>query len=509
MATPLPYDINYSNMVIWESSNPKVCSVNYGVLEGKSVGIATITAYEPTRTYSESFQVQVIMPETESFLKEQIYNVPTRDYGIFIDRSHSVETTEGIVKALNFASQNAYKKVVFPNGVYLITPDAGTINLPSNMVIDFSHSIINIEVNSKTSEGYTLFVMDDVEYTKLVNAHVYGDADSTTVADSNEGNISLRIADCYKSGIENCTFSKSSGFNVITTTKRFKDGTGDTWITYSNFEPGSIDKFGVIDDKTVQFHFRTTNFIDLSRLGSYYMLGYNQGYWDYRYLRSRLYSIYFYDKNYQFIECQQYNLQYYNYKKPINTYYAKIVVYQDNAPTSGDTDFNGAVAFIRTLGMPRKCYIKNSTFEDNFSTGLAMTGGQDWTITGNTFSSNTGRLPGCDIDWEDGWDGMVGDIVKNNTFNSVLGIVTAGGANISIFNNRFNNSYLYMWPRTQNWRVFKNTFNEKAAGQFDIQLGTQGDSIFAENSLKTIRYHTTKNDITADYEVYSINNTLL
>lgn len=239
------------------------------------------------------------------------------------------------------------------------------------------------------------------------------------------------------------------------------------------------------------------------------MLGYNQGYWDYRHLRSRLYSIYFYDQNHQFIKSQQNNLQYYMYDKPLNAYYAKIVVYQETAPTSGDTDFNGAVAFIRTLGIPRRCFIKNCTFEDNFSTGLAMTGGQDWTITGNTFSRNTGRMPGCDIVWEDGWDAMVGDIIKNNTFNSVLGIVTAAGANLSIFSNRFNHSYLFMKTRTQNWRVFQNTFDGKAAGQFDIGLGTQGDSIFTENILKTIRYYTMKNDMSAAYAVYAINNTLL
>jgi hypothetical protein len=509
MATPLPYDILYSNQVIWESSNPAVCSIQYGVLEGKSVGNATITASTVSKTHSKSFQVQVISPQIESYTPGQIYNVPVADYGIFIDNTHSIGTTQGIQNALNFASQNGYKKVVFPNGVYRITPDAGTILLPSNMVIDLSNSTVNIELSSKTGTGYQMFVMDNVEYTKLVNVQVYGDADSTTVANSHEDNISLYMFDCYKSGIENCTFSKSSGFNVKTGTKRFKTGTGDTWINYSNFEPGNIDQFGVHDDQTIPFHFRTPNFIDVSRLGSYYMLGYNQGYWDYRFLRSRLYSIYFYDQNYQFIGMQKYNLQYYNYDKPSNAYYAKIVVYQDTTPTSGDTDFKGAVAFIRTIGIPKKCFIKNCTFEDNFSSGLAMTGGQDWTITENTFSRNTGRAPGCDTVWEDGWDAMIGDIVKNNTFNSVLGIVTAGGANISIIENQFNNSYLYMKTRTQNWRVLKNTFDGKAAGQFDIFLGTQGDSYFIENILKTIRYTAEKNHLNGVYEVHAINNILL
>lgn len=511
MATPLPYDVLYDDVVIWETSDSSICTVRYGVLEGVSQGNTTITAYDATRTYSASFDVNVVLPVSITFLPSEIYTVNASDYGIYLDNTNSIATTTGIMNALSFASQNGYKKVVFPYGTYSLNPTVGTINIPTNMVVDFSDSDLHIVLTALTNTGYTMFRMDQAEYTKLVRAHVYGEADSTTLDNSSEKCISLMISDCYKSGFESCTFSKSPGFNVSTETQLVKEGTGDNVFPYTDFEAGNIDDTGNNDDSVTDFHFRSTQYVDISTLGDYYMVGYNQGYWDYQFMHSRLYSIFFYDVNYQFIEVQHYNWQYYNYDKPANAAYCKIVIYQDFAPNNGDTDYGGAIAFIRTMGVPRDCSIKNSVIEDNWSTGLAMVGGQNWTIDGNTFSRNYGRAPSCDIDWEDGWDAMVGDIVKNNTFNSMFAITLSAGANISIFNNTFNNAAMDVWSRTQNWRIFNNTFNGKSGpvGQFDIALATAGDSYFEYNTLKGIRYSApTKNDPGAAYAVHLGNNIL-
>jgi hypothetical protein len=513
MATTLPFDVLYENLIIWETSDPTVCTVNYGVLQGLKPGTVTITAYDITRTFSDSFTMTVTPVVVQTFTPSEIHDVTATSYGLYLDNSHSTETTNGIINALNFASANGYKKIVFPYGTYLVTPVAGTVNFPTNLVVDFRGSRINIEPSSLSgSTGYVMFRMDKVEYTKLLNAHVFGDADTYTLDTSVESCISLLIGDCYKSGFDNCTFSKSPGFNVITSTNLVKDGTGDNVFSYENFETGSIDDGGNNDDSVTDYHFRSIDFVDISTLGDYYMVGYNQGYWDFGYLRSRLYSIYFYDVNYSFISVQHYNWQYYCYDKPQNASYVKIVVYQVSVPTDGDSDFGGATAFIRTIGIPRRCFIKNSTFENNFSTGLAMCGGQDWTITGNTFGGNWGRAPSCDIDWEDGWDAMVGDIVKNNIFNSTFAITVSAGANISIFNNTFNKAGMDVWSRSQNWRIFNNTWNGKAGnvGQFDIALGAAGDSYFVGNTLKGIRISSQdKNDPDGAYSIHTSGNILM
>jgi parallel beta-helix repeat protein len=358
-----------------------------------------------------------------------------------------------------------------------------------------------------------MFLMNNVIDTKLTRAHVYGEADSTTVTNSVEGCISLLIEDCVNSGIVGCTFSKSPGFNVITGTRQNMNmgkATKSISVSRFNFEAGNINEKGQIDNSTTQNYYRYNQFMDISGLGEYFLLGYTQGYHGYPHLRSRLYSIHFYDTNYQHISSQMYNLQFYNYPKPSNARYAKIVIYQESPPTTGDADFGGAVAFIRTVGMPRNCFIRNCTFENNFSTGLALCGGQGWLIEGNTFSNNKGRMPGCDIDWEDGWEHMVGDVLKNNTFNSPLGVIMSAGASLAAFENTFNRSALIVWGRTQNWRIFNNFFNEKPSIA-SPSLSTQGDSVFARNILKRIPPYTTStlHGASASYKVHNLDNTFV
>jgi hypothetical protein len=513
LSSNLPYDVFNDNIVYWESSNPNIASVQYGVVEGIAEGKATLTAYDATKTHSKSFELSVTLPSVETIPNQDTYLVPLSQYQISSNNTNSVNTTKGIQKALDFAAANNYQKVIFPKGNYLITPTARTIQLPTNMTIDFSDSIINIEPSSLTSTGYRMFLMNNVVNTKLIRAHVFGEADSTTVNNSVEGCISLLIEDCLHSGIEGCTFSKSPGFNVITGTRQnmsMANATKSISISRFNFEAGNINEQGQIDNSITKNYYRYNHFMDISGLGEYYLLGYTQGYHGYPHLRSRLYSIYFYDSNYQHISSQMYNLQYYNYPKPANAQYAKIVIYQESPPTTGDTDFGGAVAFIRTIGMPRNCFIKNCTFENNFSTGLALCGGQGWLIEGNSFSNNNGRMPGCDIDWEDGWEHMVGDVLKNNTFNSPLGVIMSAGGSLAAFENTFNRAALTVWARTQNWRIFNNFFNEKPSVA-SPSLSTQGDSVFARNILKRIPPYTTStlHGSSASYKVHEIGNTFV
>lgn len=512
LSSNLPYDVINDNIVYWESSNPTVASVQYGVVEGKGEGKAILTAYDATRSHSKSFELTVTKPVIETITNAETYIVPLAQYQITSNNTNSVNTTNGIQQALDYASTNNFKKVVFLKGNYLVTPKARTIQFPTNMTIDFSDSIINIEPSSLTSTGYRMFLMNNVVNTKLIRAHIFGEVDSTTVNNSVESCISLLIEDCLNSGIEGCTFSKSPGFNVITGTRQNMNmgkATKSISVSRFNFEGGNINEQGQTDNSLTMNYYRYNQFMDISGLGEYYLLGYTQGYHGYPYLRSRLYSIHFYDLNYQHINSQMFNLQYYNYPKPANARYAKIVVYQETPPTGGDTDFGGAVAFLRTIGMPRNCYIRNCTFEANFSTGLALCGGQGWHIEGNTFSNNKGRMPSCDIDWEDGWEHMVGDVLNNNSFNSPLGVIMSAGASLSAFQNTFNRSALTVWGRTQNWRIFNNFFNGKTSVT-SPDLSTQGDSVFARNILKNISTYSIKTlHENPNYKIHNLSNSFI
>lgn len=47
-------------------------------------------------------------------------------------------------------------------------------------------------------------------------------------------------------------------------------------------------------------------------------------------------------------------------------------------------------------------------------------------------------MPGCDIDWEDGWEFMQDNIVIGNTFESYNGIIVCAGNNFLFTENKFN-----------------------------------------------------------------------
>lgn len=507
MATALPFDVFNDNIVVWESSAPSVCSVNYGVLRAISEGTADIMVFDSSRKYTQSFTVTVVDRQESVVSDDNAYQVELERFNIHADHSNSMDTTRGIQAAMAYAKENNYRKIVFPEGRYLITPEAGTIYPPSELVIDFSGSQLQIEPSSLTTTGYTMFRFEHVANTKIVNAHIFGEADFTTVSDSVENCISFIISDAYRSGLENCTVSKSPGFNIATHNTVNRMGTSGTNVSMNNFEPGNLTADGSNEDETASNTFRSVEHMDVSGLGSYYMLGYTQGYFGYPHLRSRLYSIYFYDVNKQFINSHMYNLQYYNYDKPNGAHYAKIVIYQESPPTTEDTDFN-AVALLRTVGMPTQCYIRNCKVEDNFSTGIALTGGQSWIIEGNSFSRNGGRMPNCDIDWEDGWEASVGDICRDNTFNSSSGMIISGGSSIAVLNNEFNQSHMHIWERTNNFRVYNNTFSGKGSNR-NLNLGCQSDSCFAGNTLIDVNYSTLTYHREADYKVHTFNNTII
>lgn len=519
MATTLPFDVFNDNYVIWQSSDSEVCTVNFGVLEPLKPGTAVITAYDASKTYSASFTVTVVAAPVTTIQESEIYNVPLATYNIQSDLTNPAATTTGIQAALDYAKTQGYKKIVFPYGRYAVTPDSGkdsmgTIYLPSDMIVDFSNSRIEIAANTKTTNGgYSIFVFEKVRYTKLTRAHIYGEADRfPTVTVPDEASMSVMIKDAYKSGIESCTVSKSVGFNIATHSNRIAEGELGRHPSKDNWEAGGIDDAGVLDNSVTTNIWRNKTYLNVGNLKETYQLGYTQGYFGYPYLRSRLYSIYFYDASYNFVTAHKYNLQFYNYKSPANVRYAKIVIYQEAAPTNHDTDFS-AVAMLRSWTMPTSCYIRDCVIEDNKSTGIAMTGGQGWIVENNRFARNAGRMPACDIDWEDGWEASQGDICRGNTFTSGSGIIVSGVCNIAIYDNIFNYSHLHVWERTANWKAYNNTFSGKGNNR-NLTIGCQADSYFARNVLQNVTYsnpptkqHGTGAEV--KYQVHVINNTQL
>ncbi|WP_406944845.1 Ig-like domain-containing protein [Halobacillus sp. SY10] len=508
MATTLPFDVYDSNYIIWETSDASIASVPYGVLTGRGAGTATITAYDSSKTYSASFEVTVKDGPEETISEEDTYMIDIHQFQIYADRSNPVQTTNGIQAVFDYAINQEFKKIVFPKGNYSITPDARTILPPSHMIVDWSDSMIYVEPSTKTASGYTMFYYDgDVEHCTFENGHFFGEAKSTTLQQSSEGCLTFEIKESYKCTWKNCTFNESPGFNVITGTNLVKKETRSISVGL-NWEDGSIGEDGLNNNDSTSGVWRYQDYLDVRGLGDYYMLGYNQGYYSYPHLRSRLYSIYFYDINKNFIKQHTYNLQFFNYAKPSNASFARVVIYQENKPSTMDTDFN-ACAFIRTVGMPRYCKFLNCKFENNFSTGLALTGGEGWLVDGCSFRENSnGRTPACDVDWEDGWETMQGDVFRNNTVASRNGLIISAGNSLAIHDNIIDQSHLQVYSRTNNFRIYNNTFYGR--GNRRHFLAAQAESYFARNILfNGASYTTSLHHPDAHYRVNDENNIII
>ena len=93
-------------LFVWESSNPNIARVQYGVVEGVSAGTATLTAYDATKTYSTSFDITVIDRVETPLTEAEIYYVNANNYSIKLNNTDSTNTTNGIQNALNYASTN-------------------------------------------------------------------------------------------------------------------------------------------------------------------------------------------------------------------------------------------------------------------------------------------------------------------------------------------------------------------------------------------------------------------
>ena len=459
---PYPYGYPDDNLVKFTSSNPSVCRVKNGVLLGVAPGVATITASDLDGRVAESFDVTVSEPTKLEYTEEQVLEVDATAY----DWSSAETTTLAIQQILADASVAGMRKVVFPNQLYNVSPAYGSILIPNRMIVDFSGSIIQIQPSDLTATGYAMIDIVDCEYSVLQNATVYGERNLIEGTGA-EGCESFRIqGNCYRSGAENCTFSKSPGFNTYTK----NTGRKVAGVSYSGVTPGGIDDTGAEIEQTYAYRSGYTSVKNIGNAHNKMWLGNVQGFGGYLYLSARVFDLHWYDTNKVHIGVEHNCIQYYAYAKPEGAVYARIVFWQAAAPTGGDPDYH-AIGHLHSYDKPERCFFRNCRFEDNFSTGMVPNGGESLLIEDCMFHNNGYRDPHAAIDWEDGRQHMKGHILRNCTFSGNGGDVYAiGGDGLAIHNNVFDGINLEIRSEVQNSRIWLNTM-----------IGPKTDSVVSQN----------------------------
>lgn len=481
----IPYSVFDQNMLTFSSDNPDVCSVIYGVLHANAEGMANITISSIDGTVTKSLQV-VVKNEIDNVSEYDTLYVNDRDYGIYNNGTNPESTTDGIKAALQYASENEYKKIIFNPGEYRIDPQKCPIALPSEMIIDFNGAILRpIKDNDfiTSSQAYVILSFDDCKNSKLKNVKIYAENYDGEKQYHVEQNRSVNISgDCENIRIEDCDLSYSPGFNLAFSTGLSHSG---QWalvsFTLDNVEPGNISDDGNIDNENIINHYRSRDYISIDSLkNNTWGLGNMQGYQGYIYMTSRLYNIYWYDEIDQFISVNKYCVQYQQYKGiPENAKKCKIVFFQDSAPTNSDPDYHG-IAHLYTLKNPYNIRIKNCIFKENVSTGISPQGGR-WVQISNCDFFNSGYLdPASSIDWEDGRIHMQGHIVRNCIFGKNISgacqIISSNSRDIAFHDNYIEDCNFTMNPETQNNRIYRNKFLNN-----NISIGSKGDCIFYGN----------------------------
>lgn len=462
---PYPYGYSDDNLVKYSSDNPEVCRVKNGVLLGVSTGTANITVSDINGIVSESFGVQVVEETSLEYTEDEVWKINEEDY----DWSTTEKTTLALIEIVEKAKTDGMRKVIFPNQIYYISPAYGTISVPTETILDFSDGVIQIEESALTSSGYQMFLFQDTEYSSIENAVIYGERDLIDGTGSEQCQSVYFNGYNYKSGLKDCTVSKSVGFNIGAMHKR----TSMIPFKLTAVESGGIDDSG--QNKDEPYAFRNNGYMNISNVGERFGFGNMQGFQGYLYLSARCYDIFFYDSNYTFISSLKNCIQYYMYGKPSNAVYARIVFRQGTAPTGSDGDFGG-IAHIYSLEKCNKCYIKNCVMEDNYSTAIQPNGGDGWVIENCTFKNNGYRDPSSHIDWEDGRNHLKGHILRNCTFEGGGTLMVVGADGLVIHNNILKDMNFVQGGEVQNSRIWLNQFVDANA-----TVETKTDMVFSQN----------------------------
>lgn len=473
---PIPYKYSDKNMLKFTSNNTDVCTVEFGVLHTNNPGTATITISNLEETVTKEITVNVI--ETPAPLADyDIYKCDDRKFGIYNNNTNATSTTEGLKNAMDYAVAQGYKKIVFNKGEYAIDPKKCPISIPSNLEVDFSDSEVYTPATAPANT-YVVFNCHDVENVKVVHVHTHGENYKGSHFHS-EGNILMNIdGGCENIKVEDSSFTHCPGFNF---NLGYRIQGAVAVFKLANVEQGSLSDNGEALDDNITSHFRSKDYIDLTRLEEdEFGLGNMQGYQGYTYMTSRLYNIYFYDENKIFISALKWCIQYQTYKKPSNAKYCKIMFFQETAPTKSDPDYFG-IAWIYNIKNPRNIYITRCTLEQNVSCGLSPQGGRHLVVSDCDFINNGHIDPASQIDWEDGRVHMQGHIIRRNRFindtSYTCQIVSTASRDITFHDNYVERCPYKIGAEAQNTRTFRNMF--KKCG---INYNNKADCVFIGNT---------------------------
>ncbi len=474
----LGYTITPSNAtnknVTWSTSVPTVASVNNGIVTANANGTTVITIRTTDGGYTDTCTVTVNDSSYAEDFDDTLQIPDIASYGIYNDGTNSTSTTNGFNTLL--ADLNVAKKtnIQLPTGTYAIDPEL-TVNLKSNMTIDMNGSTFKIDTNGKN--GSTMLYAKDVENITLKNGTIEGDRydhDYSTYNEnttSHEFNVGLKLDQGARNiTIDNVKFTKITGYGLAT----FQGAQYcNTALDKTIMESGDYNDSGnKVADATKIRYPQSVNITEHATHG-YLQVGTLLKYQNYVFNSTRMVTVRMFNASGSLLS-KVTSKMYRPIAVPSNARTAYLTFHQSDPSDYLAGDMYTLDVFH--MKPPRDCNITNCTFDDNRCLGVAICGGWNIKIEGNTFS-NTSKptsdnsspiyqkgKPGYAIDIEDGWECTQDLTINNNTFtnNGFGDIVSLAGDNTVITNNQFTGR-VAMYSRNTNYTVQNNTITNAIA----------------------------------------------
>jgi hypothetical protein len=448
---------------------------NSFVLKGLSKG-KVLLAFQATdskgRKSHRLFQeFLVVDPKEEAIPPSKVLHPDLKQFGIYNDDTHPVETTAGLTKMLQWAHDNGYRKVLLPQGRYRLDENE-TVQMATNLTLDMNGS--TFKLNPNALDKAMMFAMVECTDSHVINGTFEGDLkehDFKTAPNNSEWVCAVMIGQgsSYCS-YENVKVVDVTGYGTNTTmgsagSKKPKYGYSAVIVSPGIFSPGDVDVQGnpiasdvrLINAKPVDIS-KFVETLGYLQLGKY--LGYQgnpSGSW--------IYKASFYDANNKFLE----TIESYMYRKVYIPAGAKFVrfVLLSNVDPARVKDMS-----VFNFQQPYNCVFRNIDHINVRCVGMCPSGFYNLLAEGCTFENCGSSSAKCAFDSEDGWDMMQDLTFRNNTFgkNPHNEFLTADGDNFVIENNTLST---YMWDRTRGSVYRNNKFRTGGYGSAGFNLGTR------------------------------------
>lgn len=376
---------------------------------------------------------------TTFVLKDPVYELELKRWGISNNGVNPTETTNGINAAINWAKQNGYKTIKIPGGTYLIAKGKSSSDREAriNMVSDLDFILSDNTILKKETngfEGYSILHLGKNVRNVTVRGGTYiGDRDThdytkkgNGTAGTHEWGNGIEIVGAENIVIDGVKIERFTGDGIIVSGATI---TGSK-ITKNHLEKGGIDEKG--NEIETVGKIRTNSRIATNFDDPAYEVYRNIHFWLLEGIESgSKVDVFYYHKDGSFISSDK-QIRFYSGESiiPKGADYFR-AVFNSNS-------IDGIKVNRMTVDISRNVTIQNSDIGYNRRQGISLVGSDGVEIINNHIHHTGGTAPQSGIDIEPGYYPGRNTVIKDNKFtDNKIQIVLAYGENVKIDGNTF------------------------------------------------------------------------